>query len=207
MGDIAPIDNTAIQPLAVHLDQLMQNDAIETQTFLEGLSIGTRGRVVSELVDGKSALTRAYTLKNHFMMTYLIEKCNADIEQTTWSSTEGVWSPTTLLIQAAFSGDLRAAQILLANGALINKADSQSVTPLHAACNAGHLDMVRYLVSLWADVNYRDNGGLTPVKVAERNHHKAIARYLKRSSRCPSMDCQRSSWCQDMNDKNPYGTI
>ena len=55
-------------------------------------------------------------------------------------------------------------------------------TPLHHACNGGHLDVVKKLVSNngYCDVNARDNDGRTPLYFAILNHHSSIVAELVR---------------------------
>ena len=77
------------------------------------------------------------------------------------------------LVSAAWSGDLVAAQDLLARGADINahaiiSTSGQGVdyTPLMWAVRRGWDDIVRFLIEKGADVNLADEKGITPLMTA-----------------------------------------
>jgi len=57
------------------------------------------------------------------------------------------------LYQSARSGDLRAVQAYLADGADIDSQDGGGFTPLHASIMHGHPQLTRYLLAQGADVN------------------------------------------------------
>ena len=51
----------------------------------------------------------------------------------------------TPLHQAVLEGNLQAVKLLVMHGADVNKTDSDTWTPLHAACAEGHSEIVRYV--------------------------------------------------------------
>jgi ankyrin repeat protein len=68
-------------------------------------------------------------------------------------------------------------QVLVANGADINKRGEEGFTPLHYAAEQGHLDAVRCLLSLGA-ANLQDRNGDTPSRLAKALEHTAIYEVL-----------------------------
>src|SRR5262249_39726530 len=83
----------------------------------------------------------------------------------------------TALHMAAKWGDAEAVQVLVANGADINKRGEEGFTPLHYAVEQGHLDAVRCLVSLKA-ANVQDRNGDTPSRLAKALHRTEIYELL-----------------------------
>jgi ankyrin repeat protein len=83
----------------------------------------------------------------------------------------------TALHMAAKWGDAEAVQVLVANGADINKPGEEGFTPLHYAAEQDHLEAVRSLVSLGA-ANLQDRNGDTPSRLAKALHHTAIYDFL-----------------------------
>jgi uncharacterized protein len=79
----------------------------------------------------------------------------------------------TALHTASKWGDAEATQVLVANGADINKLGEEGFTPLHYAAEQGHLDTVRCLLSLGA-ANLQDRNGNTPSSLAKGLGHTAI---------------------------------
>jgi ankyrin repeat protein len=53
-------------------------------------------------------------------------------------------------------------------------SDYDGRTPLHLACEEGHLEVVKYLVSVGADINCQDRWGTTPMRGALTSHHRGI---------------------------------
>ena len=72
----------------------------------------------------------------------------------------GNFSP---LSKAAYNGCLEVVQILIAEGAEVNKPDNFGSTPLYRAVECGHLEVVLKLISFGADLrtcNYQESGPL-----------------------------------------------
>jgi ankyrin repeat protein len=48
----------------------------------------------------------------------------------------------------------------------VNLCDTSGYTPLHLACDKGHIDIVNILLKCNSNVNLCDNNGYTPLHVA-----------------------------------------
>jgi len=84
-----------------------------------------------------------------------------------------VYEPIPLLL-ASMYGHLEVVRELLSQGAEVDAADNNGLTPLYVACNNGHLEVVRELLSWSPNVNASDNKGLTPLYVASKNFHMKV---------------------------------
>lgn len=64
-------------------------------------------------------------------------------------------------------------------GCDVNATDHAGWTPLHEACNFGHLDIVGLLLENGADINYRSSyGGITPLADAASNGNFDVMEFL-----------------------------
>jgi ankyrin repeat protein len=59
---------------------------------------------------------------------------------------------------------------------LLDGRDNNGRTPLHLACQQGHLDVVRILISYGASLELIDNEGRTPLDLAAG--HEPVLEYL-----------------------------
>lgn len=104
-------------------------------------------------------------------------------EQALW---ESVWENKPLLLQAvlkehseyvdkhgsralhsaANDGYLEIIQLLIDNGADVNKPAGNGAVALHAAVSSGHVEIVKFLIAHGADVNKADNYRYTPIHTA-----------------------------------------
>ena len=71
--------------------------------------------------------------------------------------------PTSPLIGAVSFGDSAIVEALLAGGANVHEKDVDSMTPLHWAVIAHHVDVVKALLAAGADVNAVDRFSYTPL--------------------------------------------
>ncbi|HUT11234.1 MAG TPA: ankyrin repeat domain-containing protein, partial [Thermoguttaceae bacterium] len=69
----------------------------------------------------------------------------------------------TPLMAAAITGQSKAAELLLAQGARPDIRNSEGSTALHMAAFFGHVEIVKALVAKGADVNVRNDGSETPL--------------------------------------------
>ncbi len=97
----------------------------------------------------------------------------------------------TVLMRAAFAGDVELVKLLLAYGANPHMMSSDRETTLMAACGTGfingynrqrtpaeRLEVVKLLVELGENVNAADSYGITPLMVAANLGDIAVVRYL-----------------------------
>lgn len=85
----------------------------------------------------------------------------------------------TMLMHAAMYGRPRAAQILLWDGANVNKQDENAGwSPLHGAAFRGKLVMVNRLLDAGADINLQTNLGQTPLHLAAYEGNLEVVKKL-----------------------------
>lgn len=70
------------------------------------------------------------------------------------------------LFTASALGDKKAIERLIADGAKVNKPDSDGYTPLHWAAEAGQPSVVALLIRKGADANVANSYGYTPLHLA-----------------------------------------
>ncbi|KAJ5356142.1 hypothetical protein N7517_010751 [Penicillium concentricum] len=78
-----------------------------------------------------------------------------------------VFQPATVLAWAVKRGDIKAATLLLKNGADPN-VERSGQTPLIAACKSGNTDLVVLLLKHGIDVNHTDRNGKPALVIAMR---------------------------------------
>ncbi|MEE6490950.1 hypothetical protein FKM82_016054 [Ascaphus truei] len=84
-----------------------------------------------------------------------------------------------------FKGDLPGVEELLKGGAYPNVKDNAGWTPLHEACNHGHVKVVELLLQHQALVNTAGYQNDTPLHDAAKNGNALIARLLLRHGASP----------------------
>ena len=90
-------------------------------------------------------------------------------------------SLTALLIQACASGDVAAVvNLVTERHAPASEQDEESgLTPLVAACEAGHMEVVKYLIEReGVDPEQAARDGTTPLHAAARGGHVEVVQYL-----------------------------
>lgn len=83
-----------------------------------------------------------------------------------------------LLFTAAKYNSLQSAQLLLDNGASVEKASKENLKPLHIAAQYGHLDMVKLLVTYHAGLDEVNGDGYTAVMIAAKQGKYEVVKYL-----------------------------
>jgi len=71
---------------------------------------------------------------------------------------------------------------------IFSKPDVKGVSPLHAACSLGHLEIVKYLITECnCNPNSSDNFGSTPLGYSIDGQHCEIVLYLMNECKCNSV--------------------
>ena len=99
----------------------------------------------------------------------------AHIDDGTNIDTVDDWTGKTALHYAAEYGHLEIAELLLANGANVNRRDDDKATPLYFAAVGGFVDVARLLLDYGADINARDKAKESPMDGAVFFGHMNVA--------------------------------
>ena len=86
---------------------------------------------------------------------------------------------STLLMAAAFQGNLDITELLISFGAWVNVQDSRGYTPLMIAAAKGHESVVSCLLNHGASSHLTDKNDLTALMWAEKHGHSHVMSYLK----------------------------
>ncbi|GBM56108.1 Protein fem-1 A [Araneus ventricosus] len=121
-----------------------------------------RREIVSRIREGCAPLFVACKKGNVEIVEYLIEYCDADVEQRGMYEVPDDRSIhfVTPLWCASVAGKLSVVKCLVEHGANVNSVSDTGSTPVRSACFMTHYDIVKYLVEHNADIlkpNY--NGG------------------------------------------------
>ena len=87
----------------------------------------------------------------------------------------------TLLMHAAFEGDLDRVLALLDEGSDPNARDAGGDTALMFASMGGHFLVVKMLLAHGADPLARAGNGWTALRFAESRYHREVAALLRRA--------------------------
>lgn len=74
--------------------------------------------------------------------------------------------------------DVKILKLLLENNADVNFKSYHGFTPLHLACNDGHVEIIKILLDYNADVNYKNDSGHSPLYYAALGNSKDIIEML-----------------------------
>ena len=81
----------------------------------------------------------------------------------------------------AAQGNLnRTRHLIESDGTMVKVVDDKQRTPLHFACNGGHLEVARLLIDRGADINAKDMNGNTALHLG-RLLMILLQRYFKMS--------------------------
>lgn len=128
-------------------------------------------QLVAAKTSGATPLVIACRNGHYEVAEYLIENCNADIEQPGSGNVYFYLKKSKKLIFyflvmfdgetiegapplwcAAAAGYLEIVQLLIYNGAKVNSTTRTNSTPLRAACFDGHIDIVKFLIAHGAGI-------------------------------------------------------
>ncbi|XP_018320025.1 protein fem-1 homolog CG6966 [Agrilus planipennis] len=135
--------------------------------------------LVGTKTQGATPLVIACRNGHYEVVQFLIEHCNADIEQTGSVTFDGeTIEGAPPLWCAAAAGYLELVQLLVKHGAKVNSTTRTNSTPLRAACFDGHVEIVKFLVASGADIEIANRHGHTCLMIACYKGHVHIAKYL-----------------------------
>jgi len=86
------------------------------------------------------------------------------------------------LLEAAMTGNSKAAKTMLANREIVNAKDDEGWTALMMAAAFGHDNIVKLLLKSGADINMTDRTGATALDKARRNGQKKIVEILTKAN-------------------------
>ena len=104
-----------------------------------------------------------------------IDTVKAHIADGTNIDTVDDWTAKPALHYAAEYGHLEIVELLLANGADVNRRDDDQATPLYFAAVGGFVEVARLLLDYGADINARDKAKESPMDGAVFFGHMDVA--------------------------------
>lgn len=136
-------------------------------------------QLVSARTNGATPLVLSCRNGHKDVVEYLLERCNADVEQPGSVTFDGeTIEGAPPLWCAAAAGHTQIVKLLVEKGASVNSVTKTNSTPLRAACFDGHYEIVKYLVEHGADIEVANRHGHTCLMIACYKGHLKIAKYL-----------------------------
>jgi len=128
-------------------------------------------------------LSLAIVIGQYAFVNFLLEECDADIEQRTNGTGNGV----TPLWYAVSAVELEIVKILLSHGADVNIV-CNGTTPLVATCLYENSDLVHCLVENGADIHHRDDKGRTCLMASVGKSMEVVLYVLEQDALINAMD-------------------
>ncbi|CAF0811407.1 unnamed protein product [Brachionus calyciflorus] len=182
----ASTSSTSTPRLLEHLEahekvfQLSKSGRIkDLKQFLNRKPKEDRKKIVSTKYNGATSLIMACRNGHLDVVEYLVDTCQAGLEQTGLVNFEGEnieGAPPLWCASAA--GHLKIVKYLVSKGANVNSTTKSNSTALRAACFDGHVEIVKYLVENNADIEIANRHGHTCLMIACYKGHYQIAKYL-----------------------------
>ncbi|XP_035220357.1 protein fem-1 homolog C-like [Stegodyphus dumicola] len=149
------------------------------KVFLDNKTKEEIAALVSSRTNGATPLVMACRNGHLDVAVYLLEKCNADIEQVGSVTFDGeTIEGAPPLWCAAAAGHLNVVKTLIKFNASVNSTTKTNSTPLRAACFDGHFEIAKYLVEHGADIEIANRHGHTCLMIACYKGHYEISKYL-----------------------------
>nr|CAD7599736.1 unnamed protein product [Timema genevievae] len=149
------------------------------QVFLDHRTRDEVLMLVAAKTNGATPLVMACRNGHYDVAEYLIERCNADIEQPGSVVFDGeTIEGAPPLWCAAAAGHLPVVRLLVRHGACVNSTTRTNSTPLRAACFDGHFEIVKFLVDHGGDIEVANRHGHTCLMIACYKGHYRIAKFL-----------------------------
>lgn len=135
--------------------------------------------VATKLRTGTTSLLIAARNGHLDVVEYLVNDCNADLEQAGSVVFDGeTIEGATPLWCAAAAGHIEVVTCLIGKGANVNRTTLTNSTPLRAACFDGHFEIVKLLVDKEADIEIANRHGHTCLMIACYKGHISIVKFL-----------------------------
>uniref|UniRef100_A0A0A9Z3D9 Protein fem-1 CG6966 n=2 Tax=Lygus hesperus TaxID=30085 RepID=A0A0A9Z3D9_LYGHE len=135
--------------------------------------------LIATKTNGATPLVMACRNGHYDVVEYLVERCNADLEQAGSVVFDGeTIEGAPPLWCAAAAGHFAVVKFLVKRGACVNSTTKTNSTPLRAACFDGHYEIVKFLVEHGADIEVSNRHGHTCLMIACYKGHHQIAHYL-----------------------------
>ena len=136
-------------------------------------------RLISASTNGVTPLIISCKFGHKYVVKYLLEHCNADVNHTATITMYGeTVKEASPLWCAAAVGHIKIVELLVKFGASVNAVTKSNSTPLRAACFDNHFRVVKYLVEHGADVEIANSHGHTCLMIASHKGHLKIAQFL-----------------------------
>jgi ankyrin repeat protein len=122
-----------------------------------GLLADNKGNIRSDKENLQGLLINHISGENFNIVNFLLDhnaKANGEIYGT------------TPLIIAAGNSSLEMVDLLLEQGASVNRSNENQISPLLSACLTGRLEVVNYLLEKDANVNVQSKSGLSAIQAA-----------------------------------------
>ncbi|XP_046678153.1 protein fem-1 homolog CG6966 isoform X2 [Homalodisca vitripennis] len=149
------------------------------KVFLDHRSAEEVLMLVGSKTNGATPLVMACRNGHYQVVEYLVERCNADIEQVGSVVFDGeTIEGAPPLWCAAAAGHFPVVKFLVKRGASVNSTTRTNSTPLRAACFDGHFEIVKFLIEEGADIEVSNRHGHTCLMIACYKGHFRIAQYL-----------------------------
>ncbi|KAL1139940.1 hypothetical protein AAG570_006917 [Ranatra chinensis] len=137
--------------------------------------------LIATKTNGATPLVMACRNGHYDVVEYLVDRCNADIEQPGSVVFDGeTIEGAPPLWCAAAAGHFGVVKFLVKRGASVNSITKTNSTPLRAACFDGHYEIVKFLVEQGADIEVSNRHGHTCLMIACYKGHYQIAHFLLR---------------------------
>ncbi|XP_014275622.1 protein fem-1 homolog CG6966 isoform X3 [Halyomorpha halys] len=149
------------------------------KVFLEHRNAEEVLMLIGTKTNGATPLVMACRNGHYDVVEYLVDRCNADLEQPGSVVFDGeTIEGAPPLWCAAAAGHFSVVKFLVRRGASVNSTTKTNSTPLRAACFDGHYEIVKFLVEQGADIEVSNRHGHTCLMIACYKGHYQIAQYL-----------------------------
>ena len=168
-----------MEPHEIVFQLAKSGKARQLKQYLNRRTKEDRKRIIQNKYNGATSLIMACRNGHYDVVEYIVEHCNANLEQSGLVNFEGEnieGAPPLWCASAA--GHLKIVKYLVSKGANVNSTTKSNSTALRAACFDGHVEIVKFLVENNADIEIANRHGHTCLMIACYKGHLAIAKYL-----------------------------